>query len=328
MSELLRIVNLHTYFFTPAGVVKANRGMDLSLRAGETLGLMGESGCGKTVLAYSILRLQQPGKIVRGEIWFGGRELTRLPEKEMNDLRGKEIALVPQDPGSALNPVFTVEEQLLEVIRRRSGENGLAGELRRVFRRNEEGAREEIVAMLAETGIPSPAQRVKNYPHEFSGGMKQRVFIAMALLARPKLIIADEPTTALDVTIQAQILELFKKIKKKAGILFITHDPGVAAAICDRVAVMYAGEIVELADAGALFREPLHPYTQGLFAACSGARKTPLPFIEGEVPDLIHFPPGCSFHPRCSRAGRICAEEEPPVVNRQGRWVRCHRCWK
>lgn len=323
MSEILRIVNLHTYFLTPEGIVKANYGVDLNLRDGETLGLMGESGCGKTVLAYSILRLQQPGEIVAGSIFFNGRELNRLTEKEIGKLRGREIALVPQDPAAFLNPVFTVREQLCETVRVRSGKRGLGNELKGVFKRNGH-PEEEIVSLLEEVGIASPRQRIKNYPHELSGGMKQRILIAMALLARPRLIIADEPTTALDVTIQAQILELLKKIKRKTSILLITHDPGVAAEICERVAVMYAGKIIELADPASLFEKPLHPYTQSLFSSFFFFRKTSLPFIEGEIPDLIHFPPGCSFHPRCARKKPVCSVEEPPVVRFKGRWVKCH----
>jgi oligopeptide/dipeptide ABC transporter ATP-binding protein len=323
LSEILRIVNLHTYFLTPEGIVKANYGVDLNLRDGETLGLMGESGCGKTVLAYSILRLQQPGEIVAGSIFFNGRELNRLTEKEIGKLRGREIALVPQDPAAFLNPVFTVREQLCETVRVRSGKRGLGNELKGVFKRNGH-PEEEIVSLLEEVGIASPRQRIKNYPHELSGGMKQRILIAMALLARPRLIIADEPTTALDVTIQAQILELLKKIKRKTSILLITHDPGVAAEICERVAVMYAGKIIELADPASLFEKPLHPYTQGLFSSLFFFRKTSLPFIEGKIPDLIHFPPGCSFHPRCARKKPVCSVEEPPVVRFKGRWVKCH----
>jgi len=324
MREILRITNLHTYFFTPEGIVRANYGVDLSVWEGEVLGLMGESGCGKTVLAYSILRLQQPGKIVEGSIFFDGRELTRLTEKEMEKIRGKEIALVPQDPAASLNPVFTIGEQLREIVRVRNNERSLWDELKSAFKRGSKYHEDEIVKLLEEVGIASPQQRMKNYPHELSGGMKQRILIAMALLARPKLIIADEPTTALDVTIQAQILQLFKKLKGKTTILLITHDPGVAVEICDRVAVMYAGKIIELADTSSLLKNPLHPYTQGLFSSLSFSRKTYLPFIEGEVPDLIHFPQGCSFHPRCPKKKPICLIEEPPIIKFRNRWVKCH----
>lgn len=329
MSEdLLSITNLHTYFETPEGIVKANSGVKLNIHPNETLGLVGESGCGKTVVALSILRLQQPGEIKEGSIQFNGKELTTLTEKEMQRIRGREIALIPQDPLTSLNPVFTVGEQIAEAIRVHHGEENILYELRRPFSfTHSNKIWKRAIQMMREVGIPLPDERVGEYPHQFSGGMRQRVLIAMALISKPNLLIADEPTTALDVTIQAQILDLMKDFKKSMAILLITHDLGVVSEICDRVAVMYAGKIVEIADVYTIFTDPLHPYTQGLLSSITTRfkRKTRLPCIEGVVPDLISFPDGCSFHPRCKNAKPICSVKEPDMIRRgNNHYVKCH----
>jgi len=323
LRELLEIVDLHTYFHTGEGLVKANYGVNLSIRAGETVGIMGETGCGKTVLALSVLRLQQPGKIERGRILFEGRDITALRESEMERLRGTEIAFVPQDPASGLNPAFTVGEQLLEMIRVREGRRGLRDELLRILGRDGNGLR-EVVEMLRAVGIQSPEETVRRYPHQLSGGMRQRALIGMALLGRPKLLIADEPTTALDPATRARIVELLRAIKGRTTIMLISHDPEVVAAICDRVAVMYAGKIVEVSSAQRVLKEPLHPYTRGLLSSVPRGRKERLPCIRGEAPDLIRFPTGCSFHPRCDTARAVCREEEPPEVGSGDTLVRCH----
>lgn len=317
-DKLVEIRNLRTHFRTEDGVVPAVDGVNMYIRRGETLGVVGESGCGKSVTSLSVMRLipNPPGEIVDGEILFEGRDLLKLPEPEMRKIRGNEISMIFQEPMTSLNPVFTVGDQIAEAIMLHQG-------------LNYKEATAKAVEMLKLVGIPAPEKRVKEYPHQLSGGMRQRVMIAMALSCNPKLLIADEPTTALDVTIQAQILELMKKLKKELGmaIMLITHDLGVVAEMCERVVVMYAGKVVEEADAVSLFKHPLHPYTEGLLESVprlDEARER-LHVIEGVVPNPLNMPQGCRFHPRCPYAVDKCREVEPelePVAD--GRLVACH----
>jgi oligopeptide/dipeptide ABC transporter ATP-binding protein len=306
-DPLLTIRDLHTYFYTEDGIVKALNGVNLEINRGEVLGLVGESGCGKSVTALSILRLIQdpPGKIVRGEIRFEGEDLLQYPlERMREEIRGGKIAMIFQDPMTSLNPVFRVGAQVGEAIK-----------IHQHVRWKE--ALRRAVAMMQRVNIPAAETRAMDYPHQFSGGMKQRVMISMGLSCHPKLLIADEPTTALDVTIQAQILEQMKQIKEDMGtsILLITHDLGVIGEMADRIAVMYAGNIVEYTDAERLFTAPRHPYTQGLLNCFPEAseRKTVLEPIEGIVPNLVRPPSGCRFHPRCKQAIPICAVREPQL---------------
>ena len=301
---LLEIQNLHVGFETEAGFVHAVDGVSLSLDGRRTLGLVGESGCGKSVTATSILRLvpSPPGKITAGAVLFEGADILKLPSSALPNIRGKEIAMIFQDPMTSLNPVFTIGKQLGEVLRLRGQADAAA-------------IRARSVEMLATVGIPDAASRLSNYPHELSGGMKQRVMIALALLAEPKILIADEPTTALDVTIQAQILELIRALQKKTGcaVLFITHDMGVVAEMCDDVAVMYAGRVVEQASVADIFSHSRHPYTRGLLRSLPQkgmARKTELPTIEGVVPSLLNPPPGCRFADRCWKRKRLSEAEQ------------------
>ncbi|GGB54051.1 ATP-binding cassette domain-containing protein [Virgibacillus dakarensis] len=314
---LLQINNLHTHFFTKSGVVKAVDGVDLTIKPGETLGIVGESGSGKSITALSILGLvpSPPGRIVDGEIYYKGENLLQKTEKQMRKIRGKEIAMVFQDPMTSLNPVFTVEKQMIETI--------LAHE-----NINKKQAKERAVELLDLVGIPDSRKRIKNYPHEFSGGMRQRVMIAMALSCNPSLLIADEPTTALDVTIQAQILELFKKMQQELdmAIIMITHDLGVVAEVCDRVMVMYAGKPVEFTETNKLFDQGKHPYTLGLMNSIPKitAEKQKLEAIYGSPPDLRALPKGCSFAPRCKHVMESCLSIDPdlkPVDD--GHLVRC-----
>ncbi len=315
---LLAIRDLRTYFRTGAGVARSVDGVSLDVGAGETVGVVGESGCGKSVTALSILRLiQPPGRIEPGSrIEFEGRDLLTLPEPEMRRIRGRRIAMIFQEPMTALNPVFTVGDQVAEVVRVHG-----------------EGTRKEAwaraVEMLAQVGIPSPAERAKHYPHQLSGGTRQRVMIAMALVLNPALVIADEPTTALDVTIQAQILELLAGLQERLGtsILMITHDLGVVAETARRVVVMYAGEVVEESSAIDLFERPHHPYTEGLLASMPrvGHRRERLTTIPGTVPPPTAWPAGCRFRDRCPYAWERCAVEHPPLYQIGGGHVsRCH----
>jgi peptide/nickel transport system ATP-binding protein len=308
-ERLLDIRGLRTHFASDDGIVHAVDGVDLSLGAGETLGVVGESGCGKTVTALSVLKLipMPPGRIAGGEINWRGRDLVPLGPEEMRAIRAKEIAIVFQEPMTSLNPVYTVGEQIAEVVRLHEGLGRRA-------------ALERTVEMLRLVHIPNPERRVHDYPHQFSGGMRQRVMIAMALSCNPKLLIADEPTTALDVTIQAQILELLAEMKSRFGmaVMLITHAMGVVAETAQRVVVMYAGKVVEEAPVGELFRAPRHPYTQGLIRSIprldmAAKRKTRLEAIAGVVPSLVNPPAGCRFAPRCRFAKAACTEATPPL---------------
>ena len=309
-NTLLEIRDLHTWFHTYGGVARAVDGVSLEIAEGETLGLVGESGCGKSVTALSVLRLvDAPGRIERGEILLRGRNLLTLRKKEMRRVRGGEISMIFQEPMTSLNPVFTVGDQIIEAIILHQKKSHAA-------------ARGLAVEMLRRVGIPSPERRVDEYPHQMSGGMKQRVMIAMGLVCRPALLIADEPTTALDVTIQAEILDLLGDLQKefRMAILLITHNLGIVAGMADRVAVMYAGKIVEYATASDLFAHPKHPYTTCLFKSVprlDAARGGRLETIEGQVPSPTHWPTGCRFHPRCPHATARCSREEPPLEEKR-----------
>jgi len=320
-ERLLEVKTLKTYFFTDDGVVRAVDGVDLHIDKAETLGVVGESGCGKSVTALSIMRLipQPPGRIVGGEIRYNGQTLLDLPPAQMRKIRGKEISMIFQEPMTSLNPVFTVGEQIAEALR-----------LHEKLGRRE--AMEKTVEMLKLVHISNPERRVKEYPHQLSGGMRQRVMIAMALSCNPKLLIADEPTTALDVTIQAQILELLNELKAKfrMAVMLITHDMGVIAETAQRVVVMYAAKVVEEAQVTELFKEPLHPYTQGLLRSIpridlAATQKRRLETIPGVVPTIKgDVPPGCRFAPRCPHAMAVCTEKDPiPKEVKPGHRVSC-----
>ncbi|MCL4520508.1 MAG: ABC transporter ATP-binding protein [Firmicutes bacterium] len=307
MEPVLEVKHLQTHFFTDEGVVRSVDDVSLSINAEETLGVVGESGCGKSVTSLSIMRLvpNPPGRTVGGEIWFRGEDLLQKPMDQMRKIRGNNLAMIFQEPMTSLNPVYTIGDQISEAIL-----------LHQKIGKREAWSR--AVEMLRMVGISSPEQRVREYPHQMSGGMRQRVMIAMALSCNPELLIADEPTTALDVTIQAQILELMKEMKQKfhTAILLITHDLGVVAEMTDRVSVMYAGKVVEESSTRDLFRRPLHPYTQGLLASIPRL-DTPvedrLHVIDGVVPNLLRLPPGCAFAPRCPRAMEVCRVKTPTL---------------
>ncbi len=317
MDTALSIRNLKTWFFTDAGVAKAVDGVSLDIPKGKTVALVGESGCGKSVTALSVLRLvpAPPGRIVEGEIHFGGRNLVALTEREMRGIRGNGISMIFQEPMTALNPVFRVGSQIAAAIR-----------VHRAVSKKD--AMDQAVDLLGQVGIPDPAQRVREYPHQMSGGMRQRAMIAMALACNPELLIADEPTTALDVTIQAQILDLLRQLQaeRHMAILLITHDLGIVAETADEVAIMYAGKIVEQASVADLFENPRHPYTLGLFKSLPrlDEPRGRLRTIEGRVPAATHFPPGCRFHPRCDYAMAVCREREPSLaIGAPGHGVAC-----
>jgi len=315
---LLQVTGLSTHFPSPEGTLKAVDNLDLFLNEGETLAIVGESGCGKSMTALSLLRLvPPPGVITAGEIVFEGRDLILLPDQEMRRVRGNRISIIFQEPMTSLNPVFRIGEQIAEGLR---------------LHRNlpAHSAREETVEMLHKVGIPSPASRYSDYPHQLSGGMRQRVMIAMALSCRPRLLIADEPTTALDVTIQAQILELIDSLKEELGmgLLLITHDLGVVAERSNRTAIMYAGKIVESGPTAELLRDPLHPYTEGLLASLPQRSEPgrPLAVIPGQVPNLLSDLPGCGFCDRCPHREWRCEKKQPPL--REMGAGRIVRCWK
>ena len=316
---LVDVKNLRTFFYTEDGVVPAVDGVDLTIHRGEILGLVGESGCGKSVTALSIMRLipNPPGKIISGEIMFHGEDLLKKSEEEMRLIRGDKISMIFQEPMTSLNPVFTVGDQISEAITLHQ-------------KIDEAEAKKRTVEMLHLVGIPEPERRYRQYPHELSGGMRQRVMIAMALSSNPELLISDEATTALDVTIQAQILDLMRGLQKKLGmaILIITHNLAVVAEMAETIAIAYAGKIVENASAREIFKSPRHPYTYGLLQSIPKftERRTnePLPAIEGMVPSPYHMPNGCRFNPRCPFATEKCRAEEPELVElTPGHLVRC-----
>jgi oligopeptide transport system ATP-binding protein len=306
-GNLLTVKDLRTHFSTEDGTVKAVDGVSFELKAGETLGIVGESGSGKSVANLSIMRLipDPPGKIVSGSIIFHDQDILKLSAHDVRDLRGKRIAMIFQDPMTSLNPFMRVSKQLMEVTQLHLGHD-------------KKQARAHAIEMLEHVGIPDAEERMDSYPHEFSGGMRQRVMIAMALSCKPELLIADEPTTALDVTIQAQILDLIKRLKSETGasVILITHDLGVVAGMTDHVLVMYAGKIFEQAPTGELFARPANPYTHGLLRSVPDptAEQGQLYQIPGQPPDLAHPTPGCPFAPRCERAVEICRNEFPPFV--------------
>lgn len=320
-DHLLEIRNLKTYFHVRGGVLKAVDNVSLTIERGETLGLVGESACGKSVAASSIMRLVPipPGYYAGGEILFEGENILKLSESEMRNVRGNKISMIFQEPMTSLNPVFTVGDQVEEAIR-----------LHEKLSKRE--VRDRVIEAFRLVRIPAPESRIKEYPHQMSGGMRQRVMIAMALACHPKLMIADEPSTALDVTIQAQILDLMNKLKEETGasILFITHDLGVIAEMAQRVAVMYAGKIMEGADVDTLFSEPKHPYTMGLMSSIPilgiGKNQRRLSTIPGVVPSLFKLPKGCLFHDRCTLTLKECAQLEPPMIDLgNNHFVRCHQ---
>ena len=315
-ENVLEVRNLQTSFFTEGGEVKAVDDVSITVPAGKTLGIVGESGSGKSVLALSILRLiQNPGKIKSGHIFFNGKDLLQVSEQEMRTIRGNEISMIFQEPMTSLNPVYTVGEQVAESFRTH----------RQLSKRE---AKKEALKMLKVVGIPSPEQRYHQYPHELSGGMRQRIMIAMALACRPRLLVADEPTTALDVTIQAQILELIKELQQQMNmsVIMISHDLGVIAETCDEVAVMYSGKIVEYSDVKTLFRQPKHPYTRGLLQSLPrhDRDQEELATIPGIVPNPFHMPQGCAFAPRCPLARDRCHKEKPELIHvKPSSSVRC-----
>lgn len=318
-KRLLEIKDLHTVFYTDDGAVRAVDGVDLWVDEGEVLGLVGESGCGKSVTAYSVMRLvSPPGRIESGEILFRGKNLLKVSQREMHQVRGSQIAMIYQEPMSSLNPLLRVGTQIMEAVTMH-------------MHKTKREALELAVDMLRAVGIPDPERRVRDYPHQLSGGMRQRVMIAMGMVCNPRLMIADEPTTALDVSIQAQILDLLRKLVREtnAAVMLITHDMAVVAETADRVAVMYTGKVVEQADVKTLFTSPAHPYTQGLLASIPDvSRAVPenriLPAIPGTVPSLLNLPAGCSFRSRCAKSVGKCGREAPPLFGlHPGHDVRC-----
>lgn len=318
MEELLRVEDLKTYFFTHEGTIKAVDGVSFTINKGETLGLVGESGCGKSVTALSIMRLIQspPGKIVGGKILLGGTNLLDLSEKEMRNIRGCKISMIFQEPMTSLDPMFTIGSEIIEVLKLHQG-------------LKKEEALKKAIESLCTVKFPDPEKRINDYPHELSGGMRQRVMIAMALSCNPALLIADEPTTALDVTIQAQILKLINELRKKfnTAVLLITHDLGVIAKTCDNVALMYAGYMVEYTDVHTFFKKPMHPYAQALFKSIPriDIEAGRLKIIKGLVPNLLDLPSGCPFHPRCEFCFEPCTKKLPPLTQvNEHHLVRCY----
>ncbi|RQD66651.1 MAG: ABC transporter ATP-binding protein [Desulfonatronovibrio sp. MSAO_Bac4] len=315
MQPVLEIKNLTTTFYLKKGPVKAVDNVSLSLDKGQSLALVGESGCGKTMLALSILGLipSPPGKITSGKVIFAGKDLTRLPEKELRSIRGNDISMIFQEPMSALNPVFKVGAQISETLIHHK-------------KLNKDEAKGQTIKLLKMVGIPAPERRFNDFPHQLSGGMRQRIIIAMALACSPKIILADEPTTALDVTIQAQILDLLHELqeKSKTSTILITHDLGVVAQVCSAMAVMYSGRIVECGNVKDILSDPGHPYTKGLLASLPRLdRNDDLNPIPGTVPEINNLPQGCHFHPRCPQKMDICSRQDPPVKELRSKI----RCW-
>ena len=321
-SPILQVRNLKTYFFTVDGIAKAVDDVSINLYKGKTLGLVGESGCGKSVTAMSIIRLikDPPGKTVGGQVFFDGRDLQQISTKEIKAVRGKQIAMIFQEPMTSLNPVYKVGDQIAEMLMLHE-------------KLNKRDSWDRAVGMLKKVQIPSPEKRANDYPHQLSGGMRQRVMIAMALSCNPKVLIADEPTTALDVTVQAQIIDLMLELKEEFGtaILLITHDLGVIAEIAERVDVMYAGKVVEKAGTLSIFEQPKHPYTRGMLKSLpkletkSGSNDRRLQEIKGLVPSFFELPGGCSFHPRCCYTMEVCREKPPELIDIGGdHLVQCH----
>jgi peptide/nickel transport system ATP-binding protein/oligopeptide transport system ATP-binding protein len=317
MDALLKIKDLKTYFYTYEGIVQAVNGVNLEVKKGQTLGIVGESGCGKSVTALSIMRLipDPPGKIVEGQILFEGIDLTKLSEKEMRSVRGKKISMIFQEPMTSLDPMFTIGHGIMEVLKLHQG---IKKDL----------ARQKAIESLQTVGFSDPEERIDVYPHELSGGMRQRAMIAMALACNPSLLIADEPTTALDVTIQAQILKLIDDLKEQfnTSVLLITHDLGVIAESCDNVVLMYAGYVVEEASVNTFFNNPLHPYSKGLMKSIPrlDVNRKKLDIIKGSVPNLFQMPSGCPFHPRCDYCFKKCIETVPELNEIEpGHSVRC-----
>jgi oligopeptide/dipeptide ABC transporter ATP-binding protein len=320
VAELLRVENLRTYFHARAGVIRAVDGVDLEIEPGKTLGVVGESGCGKSVTALSIMRLiDAPGRVEpQSRVLFEGRDLVQLDEEELRRVRGNQISMIFQEPMTSLNPVYSVGDQIAESVQLHRGASPRA-------------ARERAIEMLKLVGVPSPERRVDDYPHQMSGGMRQRVMIAMALSCDPKLLIADEPTTALDVTIQAQILELMKGLRDRLGmaIMLITHDLGVVAEMADDIAVMYAGRVVERGPVEAIFKSPQHPYTEALMHSIPILGMTqaePLKVIRGMVPSPLHWPAGCRFAARCDYAFDKCRHADPPLLEAGAQRSACWLC--
>lgn len=320
VHSLLEVKGLKTYFYTDEGEIRAVNGVSFTVDPGETVGIVGESGCGKSVTVRSIMRLikQPPGKIVDGKILFKGRNLLKIPEREMQSIRGKDISMIFQEPMTSLNPVYKIGYQIAEVLLQH-------------YEISREEAEKKVLKLLRMVEIPDPEKRINDYPHQLSGGMRQRIVIAMAIACKPKLIIADEPTTALDVTIQAQILSLMNKMKQEFGtsILLITHDLGVIAEMCDKVVIMYGGHVVEQADVKTIFLNPKHPYTIGLLKSLPRIDEDVerLYTIKGMVPSPKEFSAGCRFHPRCEfcEATRLCTKEQPELTEVEpGHFVACH----
>src|SRR6058998_3052495 len=313
MSEsVLEASELRVYYHTRRGAVRAVDGVSFAMPEGETLGVVGETGCGKSTLGKAILRILPPRTMIQGSLRFLGKDLASLPPEELRKIRGKDIALIFQDPMTRLDPLFTIEDHFVETIRAHQDVSKAE-------------AVERSRAALASMGIPD--SRLRNYPHEFSGGMRQRIMIAMSLVLKPKLLVADEPTTSLDVIVEAQILDILRDLKRaySMSLLLITHNLGIVAEVCDRAAVMYAGKFAELGSVGDVFRRPIHPYTQGLLASTIHLQTKELRSIDGLPPSLLDPPSGCRFHPRCPYAKEICTQEEPAMVEyRPGQIAACH----
>ena len=324
---LLKVEDLHTYFYTYEGVVKAVDGVSFDIKKGEIFGLVGETGCGKSVTSLSIIGLiDEPGKIVGGKIIFKGKNLLELGEEERRKFRGKEISMIFQEPMTSLNPVYSIGDQIVELLLLH--EEGIE-DMKKAPKELREKKKKKAIEMLRLVRMPDPERTIDSYPHELSGGMRQRAMIAMMLATKPSLLIADEPTTALDVTVQAQILNILMDMRDQLGIsiLLITHDLSVIAEVTDRVGVMYAGNIVEIADTFTIFKNPKHPYTVGLMEAIPKIteKKEELKQIRGSVPNLIYPPSGCRFHPRCDYIKPICQKKKPKLVEIEpGHFVACH----